>query len=216
MTRRDFAFVLGLACVGCEPRQNGEAAPVADTADTGGTLAAEEQPIFEIELWPGEGIPVLEGARDTLVLHQEPLVRSATTGTLAAAKGRSLPYDSTRYQTIASARAVALDATQLQGRDFGTVRILTRDAYTRSMAVGSVTLARGDTIEYLQPRAEGTCFVRAAGSIWEIDTCVVFDRSKFSLRGEPSTRWWVYITLPEASGWLPVSDSTANVVKRTF
>ncbi|MEW5914923.1 MAG: hypothetical protein AB1762_00900 [Gemmatimonadota bacterium] len=207
-----------MTCVlGCESRQRGDTPELADTPSAIDSGAAPvDEPVFEIALWPGEGIPVLEGVADTLTLRAEPLVRSAAIATLVGMRGAGVTYDSTRYQTIVPVRAIAQDSVLFRGRDFGAVRLLLREQYTANVPTRVVSVGAGATIDYLQARAEGTCFVRLDSTVLEAEQCVVLDRSRFAVQGQPETRWWVHVTRNDGAGWLLISDSTVRVVRRTF
>jgi hypothetical protein len=212
----------GLAGVACQ--REAEQRPATDNdsqppvADSGPPPPDARTPLFAIGLWPGDGIQVIHAARDSVAVHAEPLVRSAAVGTLAARANQVVEYDSTQYQTVASARATSLTPVTLEGRDFGDIRFLSRAEY-HSAAVPRRTmqLDSAAVVEYLQARAKGTCFVRVNERVMELDACVLLDRSKFTVQGEPDVMWWIHAANAGGTpGWVIVSDSTARVVNRRF
>ena len=75
----------------------------------------------------------------------------------------------------------------------------------------------GLNIEYLQYRAEGTCFVRLSGVVIDADPCPINDKAMFRLETEPKIEWWIHVVLPDNSvGWLLVTDSRVKLVDREF
>ena len=175
-------------------------------------------PAFEVGLWPGEGIPVITAVRGGLPLRQSPSSDAAAEGVLGVAPGARITYDSTRLQTIAPATVrIADGGAVVHGRFLGALRSLSRDRYySDAPRDTTIDLAPSMRFEYLQPRAEGTCFVRIDASVIEADPCPTHDTASFAVSGEPELRWWIFVTSDSASGWLLVSDSTAKVVRREF
>jgi len=73
----------------------------------------------------------------------------------------------------------------------------------------------GDTVEYLQYRAEGTCFIRIASDVIDAKLCPNQQPSRFRLDTEPITEWWIHVTIKgKPAGWLLVSDAVVKVVDR--
>lgn len=104
------------------------------------------------------------------------------------------------------------------GRDLGKISYLARDAYYGS-GFPNVTVEVNPSMvfEYLQYRAEGTCFVRIGGRVLDAKPCPVSDTSRFRTAGDPEITWWVRVHIVDhGHGWLLVSDSTAHVVRGTF
>jgi hypothetical protein len=181
----------------------------AQGSDAGTTLT------FEVELWPGEGIPVVTAVRDHLPLLRSPSPEAANAESLSVPIGTRIAYDSTRVQTIAPAMVRVTDSSVVRGRFFGAVHLLTRDRYySDALRDTVIALAPSEHFEYLQPRAEGSCFVRIRGSVVEANPCPTHDSASFMVSGEPELRWWIFVSGGAASGWLLVSDSTAKVVRR--
>lgn len=175
------------------------------------------RPTFEVGLWPGEGRPVVHAIRATLSLLHAPFEGAPIVGVLPTRPGEQLVYDSTRFQTITPSDSRPIKATSIHGRNLGPLRYLPREKYySGSFRDTTIEIAPADTLEYLQYRAEGTCFVRVRARVIDADPCPVFDTTAFAPPGEPRTLWWIYVRGTNTSGWLLLTDSTAKVVDRTF
>jgi hypothetical protein len=179
---------------------------------------SEDTVAFAVDLWPGEGIPVIELQRSSLPVRAQPDPAAEVVDTLRGRSGQRVAFDSTRYQTIATGAIEVLQPFQLTGRDLGDVKRLTLDRYYQSGVTEiSIPLATPGTIEYLQYRAEGTCFVRVEQRVIDAEPCPGFGRESVKVVREPVTRWWVLTRGSKgAIGWLLVSDSTARAVRREF
>lgn len=211
MPLRPIAILLALTLAACS---RGERSAPDSTARRSEVRAT---PLFEVELWPGEGIPIITAVRDTLPLLRSPSPGAANTGSLKVPRGSRITYDSTRVQTIAPAMVRATDSAVVRGRYLGAMRLLSRDRYySDAIHDTTIALAPSERLEYLQPRAEGSCFVRIDGSVVEANPCPTFDSERFAVSGEPELRWWVFAAGDSTDGWLLVSDSTARVDGRDF
>jgi len=131
--------------------------------------------------------------------------------------GDTLQFDQVRYATIASGRLVATRAGVLVGRDLGTLTLLTtNDYYSSRFPRGTWQYAAGATVEYLQYRAELTCFVRFEGRVVDASRCPIADTS-FSVLSEPVVEFWVRVIVnKEPVGWVLVDDRQVKVVGRRF
>jgi hypothetical protein len=189
--------------------------PAPDSATQGSDVRTT--PVFEVELWPGEGTPVITAVRDDLELLRSPSPEAANAGSLRVRTGARISYDSTRVQTMAPAMVTVTDSSSLRGRFLGDLRLLSRDRYySDAFRDTTISLTPSERFEYLQPRAEGSCFVRIDGSVVEANPCPTHDSTSFRVSGEPELRWWILVSGGSARGWLLVSDSTAKVVRRDF
>ena len=177
----------------------------------------EDTVVFAVDLWPGEGIPVIEMQRTLLPLREQPDPGATIVDTLRGGLGQRVAFDSTRYQTITAGAIDILRPFHLTGRELGAVRRLTLDQYYQTTPEVSMPLASPATIEFLQYRAEGTCFVRVEQQVIDAQPCPGLGRETVKVAREPVTRWWV-LTRGSAGvqGWLIVSDSTARAVRREF
>jgi hypothetical protein len=173
---------------------------------------------FAVDTWPGEGIPVIEMRREVLVLRTDPELESPVVDTLRGRVGQRVAFDSTRYQTMQPGAISFPKAGTVTGRDFGSIRHLTRDRYyDGDVAEVTIPVPAGDSVEFLQHRAEGTCFVRIAERIIDAHPCPQFGRDSVRIVRQPVTQWWIRARgQGGAFGWLLVSDSTALSVRREF
>lgn len=179
--------------------------------------APEVVPVFEVALWPGEGIPVIEAARELLPVRALPRAGAAARDTIVARRGERLTYDSTRYQTISPGLVLVTAPATVHGRDLGAVQFLSQERYySTTLRDTNFLVAPPDTLVFLQHRAEGTCFIRVHGVVVDAQECPALDRSAFRVLRDPVTQWWIRVRHSAASGWVQVSDSSARVVDRTF
>jgi hypothetical protein len=203
--------ILALLLIGCTAN---ESSPVDSGRDSSPAISG---PVFEIGLWPGEGIAVVEALRPTLPLRASPSNEAPITGELRTSIGGKIKYDSTRYQTIASSQLHVRGNAVVRGRSFGPIRFLSNDDYYMggSSRDTSIVLAPPDVFEFLQHRAEGHCFVRFGSVVVEAHRCPTFEGPFFQV-GEPRTQWWLFVRGASASGWLMLTDSTARTTGRQF
>ncbi len=173
---------------------------------------------FEIDLWPGEGRPVFEATTKILQLRELPSVSSKIIATVAVEPRQRVSFDDTRFLTIQAGVMRVLASTRVTGRTLGTIERLSReDYYKGKFSPAMVDVQPGAIIEYLQYRAEGTCFVRSGKTVIDADPCPANDKSRVRVEVEPKTEWWIHAVLPGASGgWVLVTDSNLKLVKREF
>ena len=173
---------------------------------------------FATDLWPGEGIPVIETRRPQLPLRSEPDPGARVVDTLETRVGQRVAFDSTRYQTIEAGSISVLERSQVTGRDLGEISHVSLDEYYAPARTEiSVPVDAPATIDLLQYRAEGTCFVRLGERVIDAQPCPGFGRESIKVVREPVTRWWIRVRgKGGAFGWLLVSDSTARSVRREF
>lgn len=213
--------LLPLVALACgSPRTSQPATSTTRAAATANrsTRPTPVVPVFESGLPPGEGIPVVEALRTQLPLRASPNATARVVHTLTVKAGDRLTYDATRYQTVRGGEVRVRAAASVEGRNLGATRYLSRDQYyTGSFRDTVIELNPPATIQYLQYRAEGTCFVRVGTRVIDADPCPIQDSTKFALREQPKTLWWIRVTTATGpSGWLLLTDSTARVVDRTF
>ena len=172
---------------------------------------------FSVDVWPGEGIPVIETKRAVLRLRAAPDPESPVVDSIHGRVGQRLLFDSTRVQTIRSGSLRAVQPLRVVGRDMGESSHLTLARYYASDQAVSIPVLAPGTIEYLQYRAEGTCFVRINRRVIDAEPCPGWGRESVELVAHPATRWWIRVRGQGGShGWLLVSDSTAQSVRREF
>ena len=170
---------------------------------------------FEIDLWPGEGIPVFEAASRQLQLHELPEA-SSRSQILNVSIGQRISFDDTRYRTTQAGRVRALATSRLMGRVIGKVNHLSRnDYYQVRFAAANVEVQSGTSFEYLQYRAEGNCFVRVDDNVIETWPCPTIEKTMFETVAEPKTEWWIHVVNGKAPGWLLV-DANVKQAKREY
>jgi len=212
----------GLQIAGVSGRLAACAALVAACTGRSESLAAAraEAPaiLFTVDLWPGEGVPVIETRRQRLLLRAMPDPDAPVIDTLRGAIGRRLSFDSTRFQTVRAGTLRVLDSIRLTGREIGTDNHVTRDQYyLQPLREVAIPVVAPSTVEYLQDRAEGTCFIRVDGKVIDANPCPAFTTDHVRVEREPITRWWIRVRgQGGASGWILVSDSTAQSTRREF
>ena len=227
--RRPFGFIrlslpvavaLTIAC----DRDDASRVPPPDTlADTAAIVADvppapdTSRPIFEIDLWPGEGIPMLESATGVLTLHRRPSPASPVTHELNVGVDHRLTYDSTTYQTMIPGRLRVLAPYNIRGRVLGNVSRLTEDRYYSTRLQQTIMPVDSTSrLEFLQYRAEGSCFVRLNGRVIDAEDCPAMNPIEFALEEEPVTRLWARVVEGKRVGWVLVSDSTVRIAGRQF
>lgn len=158
--------------------------------------------IFMRDTWPGEGTPVLVAGSDTLTLHSNPSLESPIRQ-IAYQAGWRIPFIRSVMHTLKSSE----------------VRVV-QDATLEIICDGVVDDHRfttGDTLEYLQYRAEGYVTARVAGRICEVPLLIheeVFD-DKYE---GPVVEWWVQVKYGDGSspGWLLIDESQVDFGGREF
>lgn len=178
----------------------------------------EDSVQFAIDLWPGEGIPVIESRRSSLPLRAHPLLDAAIVDTLKSRVGQRVAFDSTRYQTIESGSIRVTTGLLVEGRDLGATRHLSLETYYgAARSEVSIPVVAPATIDLLQYRAEGTCFLRWEGRVIDAQPCPGFGKDSVQVVREPVTQWWIGVRGQGGTfGWVLVSDSTAQSVRREF
>ena len=172
---------------------------------------------FTIDLWPGEGIPVIEARRAAIPLRASPDPSAPIVGSAAESVGVRLRFDSTRVQTIEPGILVTTGAITIAGRELGSVRHLTRAQYYAAHPDTTVALPAAAPFDLLQHRAEGTCFVRIGERVLDARRCPVLDAASVRSEREPVIRWWIGLRGIEGTfGWMIISDTTARSVRREF
>jgi hypothetical protein len=133
-------------------------------------------------------------------------------------KGQPIEFGKTLFRTTRAGRLRALAAATVTGRRLGPIVLLSRDDYySGKYATVSLPVASGETIEYLQYRAEGTCFVRVRGDVINADHCPLEAAKSFVLEAEPETEWWIECAVNgKSQGWLLVDGKSVKEIGRTF
>jgi len=180
-------------------------------------LFALQSPVLTSEMWPGEGIPHFVANTTTLDLYAEPS-RATQRHRLFANVGAGLEFDDTRFITIRPGHVVARKRGAMSGRVFGGISYLSKTLYdSNALPTTQIAYVPGDTLEYLQNRAEGTCIIRAREDVVEVDNCPAGDHEAFTTLEEPQTEWWIHVNLSKTmQGWLLVDPKAVRELSRTF
>jgi hypothetical protein len=110
----------------------------------------------------------------------------------------------------------ALAPTVVAGRLLGTIsRLSTEDYYSGRYASGNVAVSAGKDVEYLQYRAEGSCFVRVDREVIDAAPCPAQDSQHFRAGAEPVVEWWIHLTGTRV-GWIEGTETTLEQVDREF
>lgn len=181
--------------------------------------AADFQPpagaVFELALWPGEGIPEFAATGAPLLLREQPRSDARVYDTLVVSEGQSIGFEATSYQTIAPALIEVLAADTILGRDFGTAgRVSREEYYDPTISEGHFAVDPSTRLELLQHRAEGSCLVRIEGRVVEATTCPSLDESKYRAGGEPVVSWWIYVVYGPSAGWVEVREDQLRLSGR--
>jgi hypothetical protein len=170
--------------------------------------------IFETDIWPREGRPVFEASSSELPLREMPS-RTSRIKKIKVTPGERLSYDDARYQTILPGRIEVLSSAIIEGRLIGSVTKLPRDKYySDTFSKVKIRVVRGKKGEYLQDRAEGSCFVRIDDKIVDASPCP--DVGSFKVVLEPKTEGWIHVVSGDSTGWLLISEASAKLVAREF
>lgn len=179
-------------------------------------------PAFDSELWPGEGIPRFAAKTDHLTLFKEPSCSSPVVTQHRRQKGEEISYDHTRFRTLRAGLVTAEHAGLLRGRSFGSLMYLPQERYySHEPAWKEIPYTAGDSFEYLQRRAEGTCLIRHEGEVLEIEACpweAGAQAGGFTVTTPPVTQWWIRVTDEHTQplGWVLVDDKGVEVLPRKF
>ncbi|NKB82656.1 MAG: hypothetical protein GKS05_12375 [Nitrospirales bacterium] len=137
-------------------------------------------------------------------------------------KGGEIPYSETRFRTIHPGIVTTTTSGHLFGRPLGTTSYLSIEQYYAPEPVWQdLPYKANESFEYLQDRAEGTCFIRWKGMIVEIESCPWLGLSQamdFDLLEEPVTEWWVRVTDDnnQPLGWLLIEEESVKFLPRTL
>jgi len=177
-------------------------------------LLQTREPNFEVNMSPGEGIPTLQAETPQLDLRDVPSKSARVTNTVKVPLHQRLASDGDSYQTIQPGRIRVLIATTVGGRMIGSVKRLSKsDYYSGKFSDATMEVRPGMNIEFLQYRAEGSCFVRIESKVIDASACPAFDKEKFQIESEPKTEWWVHIQVGKTAGWLLVDESEVKDVR---
>ena len=172
---------------------------------------------FETELWPEEGRPLLKALSISLELRETPYATSEITSQVSVKIGLPIEFDITRYRTIKPGHLTALKITTIKGRSMGELSSLTKEQYySNKYKTDNYLISVGDHIEYLQYRAEGTCFVRIKSNVIDAEECPAGIPKHFKTNQEPIVEWWARVNINNSIGWILVDGKNVDVDGRTY
>lgn len=170
---------------------------------------------FESGLWPGEGRPVFVAKMD-LNLHEKPSADSLIVKNITIPKGQKIDFIETRYRTTKSGLVKVESSFTGTARSYGSIDFLSKNDYYGKGTDTSINLKSGDTIEFLQYRAEGHGFFKMNGEILECDLSGF--NEKVTVISEPVTEWWIRVVneKKESIGWVLINEKTVEFLDREF
>lgn len=176
---------------------------------------------FDSELWPGEGRPTFRAKHDSLIFHEKPSKSSSTIKFHRLKKDDSIIYDRTIFRTIKPSIIIALISGKFYGRSFGNITYLSRKLYYSKSNWLNFNYERGDSLQYLQYRAEGNCIVRYQGEIIEVEHClwdITENEKQFKKISNNVTEWWVRVTDSDHKpvGWILIDKKSVEFLDRRF
>jgi hypothetical protein len=176
-------------------------------------LQLQSRGIFEIAILQGEGPHIFRARTNELPLRNTPSLTSPIGVKVKTSPGQQLTYDNELSRTTRVGHFKVLSGAQIEGRLFGPLSQLSRqDYYYGNFSRTNTAVAPGTTVEYLQYRAEGSCFIRIDGNAIEASPCPEIDMSKFKVEGEPQTEEWIHVKIGSSSGWVLVSGDGSKLV----
>lgn len=141
---------------------------------------------FEVGIRPGEYQPTFI-AKTGLKLYKQPSTDSSIVEGIEIPEGEKIAFNETIYRTVKQGQVKVLASQSITVRSYGLIDWLSRNDYYAKGTQKSIDLKAGDTIEYLQDRAEGECFFRIDYEILAIDEYLL----NVEVTSQPVTEWWV-------------------------
>lgn len=159
--------------------------------------------VFETDMPPGDGRPIMVASVDDVQLFEEPSSDSKVR-TLAVTFGQLLRYREMRYVTIRPGRLTTLMASRIDGQMIGAVEHVSKQEFSDAhFAPFSMDVPAGTSIDYLQGRTSRSCFLRIGGNVVHANPCPIFDQSSFKLETRPATEFWIRVRIDnDMGGWL--------------
>ncbi|MBI3300076.1 MAG: HEAT repeat domain-containing protein [Elusimicrobia bacterium] len=168
---------------------------------------------FVYDGWPGSGRPrPVASAERTLILYATPEVAARVVLSIPARAGAPIELAGSKLISRRSGWARARAPMTLEARTFGAVSRLSRTEADGPVPRAELTLAEGELLEVLAPRAEGDCFVRRGGAVHEA-ACPHLDRERFEVIEEPFAEWWLELKTASGSGWVNAEDPALTILR---
>jgi len=172
---------------------------------------------FETDFWPGEGIPGFSAKNSSLSLYSLPTATS-TQIQYKLRKGAKFLFDASKLITKQSVTLFAkVEVTDVHCKNSTGLKKAIMPGGAEGFSQQRTVIMQGETVEYLQYRAEGYITARYKGNICEV--FVMDNVPKFEgIEKQPVVEWWIRVVdgnkIPQ--GWLLVDKSQVNFLKRSF
>jgi len=174
---------------------------------------------FETNTWPGEGVPGFASKNAELRLNKLPSKDSEVI-TLPFRIGEKIIYDA--YPSEAKER-ITYDQSKMITKN--SVTLTANEKITKTFCAGKPVpvvgqepiIQPGESIEFLQYRAEGYVTARYKGVICKV--FVADNKPKFDgLDKQPEVEWWVRLIDAKKTplGWLLISKDQVNFLQRNL
>lgn len=175
--------------------------------------------VFASELWPAEGVPKFKVGTEVLTIYDQPSLKSRVINELEVKPGTEIRFKDFRYITVSSGILAAREDGYLEGEDYGEIRYLSKNDYYQNYGKKTVSRTikyrKGESIELVQYRAEGSSFIRKEGHIIVLERLPwVYSNSPLILSKNPITEGWIKVidVNGDSVGWV-IIDS--NIVVET-
>jgi hypothetical protein len=182
------------------------------------SIATAKDVPFSVDISPGEGKPILRSKGRPLSFHEQPSLDSKSVKEVRFKKGDLVPFERDRVVTTRSGSVEVKAEVALTVRNFGKTDSISVDTYYSEIKAAPLLIKAKESVEYLQDRAEGSCFLRVYGNTVEAEECPGMQAtraaaSKLVVKTRPQTQWWIFV--PSAGGgvggWTTVSDASFDV-----
>lgn len=170
---------------------------------------------FECGIFPGEGPHKLEAPGGDIVLRGAPSQVARVVETIRPGKGASIKWSYARFRTVSPGIFLARESGTIKGKNYGRVFYLSKKDYYRGYGRSeSFHYAAGDSIEYLQYRAEGSAFIRINGVVVGAD---LLSKLAVPLKEvkRPQLELWIEVTGEDGHpiGWYQLTDDQIHQPK---
>jgi hypothetical protein len=175
----------------------------------------EPEPKMSISGWPFQESGtafrlVWQGGDKATILFEEPSLNAKKLAEIMWENGEEVATRGTAVAIFQPSVYRATQATRVEGYLYDV------DSYRTGGAAVSYDIAAGETVEVYHYKSDGVCYLGVRSRIIE-GNCPTQDAWQGNFKGKipgevykPGARiWWVQISTPQASGWVPVDDRFA-------